>query len=297
MTLEQLNQRWAIPNLVRFDAGGGNLPRMILSTADAEAHVYLHGAHVSHYQHRGEKPILWMSAKSWYEPGKPIRGGVPVIFPWFGPRAGHPESPNHGFARLRSWKIVAIEPGQNGSVTATLALRSDEQTRAAWPHDFDLHFSLTVGRSLQMALEVRNTGREAFTFDEALHTYFTVGDIRRASVHGLAGASFLGKAEGNARATQGSEPITFTGETDRIYFNTRAACTLEDPVLGRRIVVAKSGSEATVVWNPWITKAKAMPDFGDDEWPGMVCVETVNAMDNAVRLEAGQSHVMTAEIQ
>ena len=63
--------------------------------------------------------------------------------------------------------------------------------------------------------------------------------------------------------------------------------TLTDPGFGRRIRVAKTGSLASVVWNPWIAKSRAMPDFGDDEWPGMICIETVNAADNAVTLPPG----------
>lgn len=30
----------------------------------------------------------------------------------------------------------------------------------------------------------------------------------------------------------------------------------------------------TVVWNPWSEKAKALPDFGDDEHPNMISVES-----------------------
>jgi glucose-6-phosphate 1-epimerase len=37
-----------------------------------------------------------------------------------------------------------------------------------------------------------------------------------------------------------------------------------------------------------------MPDFGDDEWTGMVCVETANVLDDAVSLAPGESHTMTA---
>lgn len=31
-----------------------------------------------------------------------------------------------------------------------------------------------------------------------------------------------------------------------------------------------------VVWNPWSENAKKMSDFGDDEYPGMICVEAVH---------------------
>ena len=78
--------------------------------------------------------------------------------------------------------------------------------------------------------------------------------------------------------------------------NTQGACTIHDPGARRRIVVRKSGSNATVVWNPWVDKARAMPDFGDDEWPEMVCVETGNVNVHAVTLAPGARRTMTATI-
>ena len=55
-------------------------------------------------------------------------------------------------------------------------------------------------------------------------------------------------------------------------------------------------SASTVVWNPWTAKAKAMADFGDDEWPGMLCIETANAADNTVTLAPGARHTMRATV-
>jgi glucose-6-phosphate 1-epimerase len=52
-----------------------------------------------------------------------------------------------------------------------------------------------------------------------------------------------------------------------------------------------------VVWNPWIAKAKAMADFGDDEWPRMLCIETANAAQCAVRLAPRSTHRMMARIR
>ena len=92
-------------------------------------------------------------------------------------------------------------------------------------------------------------------------------------------------------------PIVFTGETDRVYTGTSATCVLRDPVLGRRIAIVKSGSNSTVVWNPWTDKAAAMEDFGADEWPGMLCIETANVREDAVALAPGEYHTMEAMIE
>jgi D-hexose-6-phosphate mutarotase len=95
----------------------------------------------------------------------------------------------------------------------------------------------------------------------------------------------------------GSEPLRFTGETDRVFVNTTATTKLIDPGFHRTIVIEKSGSNTTVVWNPWTAKAKAMTDFGDDEWPLMACIETANSGENSVTLEPGQRHTMIARIR
>ncbi len=71
----------ALPDGARLEKGRGDLERLVLEAAEAEAHVYLHGAHVTHFQPRGEKPVLWVSERSLYAPGRPIRGGVPQSLP------------------------------------------------------------------------------------------------------------------------------------------------------------------------------------------------------------------------
>lgn len=270
------------------------LERVAVTTPVCEGHVYLHGAHVSHYRRSGEEPMLWMSDKSWFEPGKPIRGGVPICFPWFGARQGKPESPGHGFARLLPWTL-ATATAEGGAVTLVLTLGASEATRAHWPHDFAAEMRVTFGRELTMTLTVRNTGGEPFTFEAALHTYFAVGDVRRVRVTGLENVRYMSKVEGGAIKSS-PEPITITAETDRVYMETASACVIEDDALGRKIRVTKRGSRTTVVWNPWVAKAKAMPDFGDDEWTGMLCIETANALDAAVTLQPGASHEMTAVV-
>jgi glucose-6-phosphate 1-epimerase len=271
-----------------------SLPKITLTSPDGEAEVYLHGAHVSRWRPKGQKDVLFMSAASQFASDKPIRGGVPLIFPWFGPRQGNPQSPAHGFARVLPWNVVACDRQSDGSCAMSLELTSDDATRKTWPHDFRLRFTIAAAKKLSMTLTVFNTGPQPFVFEEAMHTYLAVGDVRQASITGLAGATFIDKVDGFARKQQGPEPIRITGETDRVYLNTKSACVVNDPAWGRKLVVEKENSNATVVWNPWIAKAKAMSDFGDEEWPDMLCVETCNCADHAVTLAPGASHAMTA---
>lgn len=284
-------------DVIKIDQGRGNLPRVTVKSELATAEIYLHGAHLTHFQPQGAKPVLFMSSESLFDAVKPIRGGVPVIFPWFGPRAGSPDSPMHGLVRTRSWQLETSEVQSDGRVRAVLGLMSDPSTLAVWPHAFRLRMSYWIGRSLEMELEVSNAGDQPWTFEEALHTYLRVGDVREIGIDGLDDVEYLDKVDALNRKRQPAGAIRITGETDRVYLDTSSTCTVHDPALGRRITVEKEHSRTTVVWNPWIAKARAMPDFGDEEWPGMVCIESANVGAGAIRLEAGASHRMRTRIQ
>ena len=165
-----------------------------------------------------------------------------------------------------------------------------------WPHAFELEYRITVADSLTLELIVRNPGPSAFTFEEALHSYFAVEDSRRIAIEGLVGRDYLDKTQSMHRFRQTESDLKITAETDRHYLATQDTVTIHDPVANRQIRIEKQNSEVTVVWNPWIEKAKAMSDLGDEEWQKFVCVETANAYDYAITLPPGGEHTMTAKI-
>ena len=284
----------SLPNSVHIVAGNGGLPCVQVRHPVAEADLYLQGAHLTHFQPAGSQPVLFLSGKSLFAEGKPIRGGVPLIFPWFGARQDDPRSPMHGFARNLPWELVEATASAEG-VTLRLRLESGPQTLAVWAHPFVAEFEVVVGRKLGLAFSVSNPGTEAFQFEEALHTYFQVADVRTVRVTGLENTVFLDKTDGFARKQEGTEPIAITAETDRIYLETESACVIADA--GRKIRIGKSGSRSTVLWNPWVAKSAAMADFGDDEWPSMLCIETANTQPAPVTLTPCATHRMTAEIE
>lgn len=291
--VNDLNKRFGVGGQVRFEIGEGGLIRATLRADKGEAQVYLHGAHLTHFQPTGQKPVIFLSRQSWFQADKPIRGGVPICWPWFS-NAG---TPMHGFARLMDWGVESAEKHSDGSVSLTLGLRSDEKTRALWPHDFACRFTLRVSDQLAMTLQTTNTSRSDLSFEEALHTYYAVSDIRQVSVTGLEGATYLDRNDNFQPKGRDQGPIRFSAEYDLGFVNTANTCVIDDPGWKRRIVIEKHNSQSTVVWNPWIDKAKAMPDFGDNEWPDMLCVETCNIRLNRVALKPEQSHEMRAVIR
>jgi len=289
--------KYDLPSGVTLDEGRGGWPRVSVATDLCTAELYLHGAHLCHWQPRSHpRPVLWMSRASRFETGAPIRGGVPICFPWFGPNAAAPEAPVHGIVRLGEWTLEGAEVERDGTAVIRLSWPSDAGSRASAPAEVALAYEVRLGDALSMALTVANLAAAALTFEEALHTYFAVSDVRQVGVEGLAGAIFVDKTDGGTRKAQDDAVITISREPDRLYVNTPATLTLTDPGFGRRIRVAKMGSLTSVVWNPWIAKSRAMSDFGDDEWPGMICLETANAAENAVTLPPAAGHTMTAVV-
>jgi glucose-6-phosphate 1-epimerase len=279
--------------LVQPDAA---LPHLRVSTPLATATVFLHGAQVAEWTPaHASQPVLWLSSRSAFRPDRAIRGGVPICFPWFGAHPSDPAAPSHGFARLAEWTLVDVVDDA-GVVTVTLALDTAAHASPRWPHHARVVHRVTLGRTLDLVLDVENASDRPFSFEEALHTYLAIGDIAQVEVTGLEHTAYLDKVEGFARKAQGGEPVRFAAEVDRVYLDTTAACRVADRAWSRALHVGKSGSRSTVVWNPWAEKGDAYDDVGPGEWRRMVCVETANVGGAAVHLEPGTAHRMEARI-
>ena len=277
---------------VIFLDGLGELPMLEVSTAWSTAEIYLQGAHVTHFTRKNEPPLLFLSQCSRFEQGQPIRGGIPVIFPWFGPREGLGQ---HGFARVKTWELKEFAPAPDGSVSLRFRLPDCPEASAFQP--FNVDYIVTVSESLKLELVVTNNSKtEEFVFENCLHTYFEISDIKAVSISGLKGARYLDKVANFAEKTETDDAIHITSETDRIYLNTPGAVEISDSRLRRKIRVEKQASLSTVVWNPWSAKAQQMPDFGNEEYERMVCVESGNVASNQIRLPPGERSRLTVKL-
>lgn len=257
--------------------------------------VAIQGAHVTRWAPRGDD-ALFLSPRSKFEPGTPIRGGIPVVFPWFGEDKQR-RGPAHGFARRMNWTVVKTGAARTeGDEGVMLELVDDETTRAQWPHRFRATLDVVFGDELSIAFAVENRGREPFVFEALLHTYLRVGDVRQCSLDGLEDAWCYDKTKGKALARIGTGPIRFDGEFDRTFCGNEAACLLTDPVLKRTLAVVKDGARSTVVWTPGASRAAQLPDLGDN-WPQFLCVESGNVMDDAITLEPGERRGMRVRIE
>jgi glucose-6-phosphate 1-epimerase len=173
-------------------------------------------------------------------------------------------------------------------------LQSSPDTRTLWPHDFICHVGISLGAKLEVSLMTQNQGPNAMLITEALHTYLSVGDIKRTTVQGLAEARYLDTVgEPTQRQQEGN--VTFDREVDRQYVST-AGVVVEDPAWGRKIIVDKLGSGTTVVWNPWIEKSKRLADLPDEAYQEFLCIEAANTGESAVRILPGGQHVIVTSI-
>lgn len=276
------------------DQSGAGFATIDVSTRLCTGRIHLHGAQVTAWQPRGaSEPVFWQSTQAQLASDKAIRGGVPISFPWFADGRSHNQKPAHGLARLADWKLVDASSTPGGEVTVRLRLDDETLAKSKFAPDAEVTLVVTMGVAVQMSLVVR-AGSAACHFEDAMHNYFHVGDVTRASVKGLDAARYLDKVSGRDGQLQ-EGPVTFSGETDRVYQSV-ASASIVDPVLNRTIRIEKSGSESTVVWNPWSKRSEK--DFGmaPGEWQQMVCVETANALADEVYLEAGEKHVLSQVI-
>jgi glucose-6-phosphate 1-epimerase len=289
-SIAQLNRRFGIPGIAEVVAGNGGLPAVRITSAAAVGEIYLHGAHVTSWRPESADEVFFVSSQSRWEEGKAIRGGVPICFPWFGDKANDPKAPAHGFVRIKSWQLDSIG-NSDRAVAVTLSTASDASTKRWWPVDFLLTLRASFGAELGLELTLTNTGSSALRFEEALHSYHNVGDVRTVRINGLDLVHYLDKTDGYREKVE-QDDVAITTETDRVYLDTQTPVELLDPVLRRRIDVKKENSLTTVIWNPWQEKAHSMSDLGADEWTRMLCIETSNVLGYAVEVAPGQGHQM-----
>jgi glucose-6-phosphate 1-epimerase len=295
MNPEGLKKRFAVPGLA-FDEKDG-LTRVLVDVPEAKAAIYLQGAHLTDWQPEGFEPAILLSSKSAFGVGKPIRGGIPIAFPWFANDSkqdrvdGHP-GPQHGFARIQDWELVAAKRVKDG-MQLEFTQGPTEMSRSMGYDNFGLKMEFYVGRELTLAMTVANTGKAAMSYEQAFHPYYKVADIHELQVSGLEATSFIDKTDGYKVKPAAGAPIRFTKTEDRVYNNTAATCTIADVAGRRRFTAEKKGSNSTVVWN----SGAPLADLGEWDWHEYVAVETANVGVNAVTLEPGARAAMGLHVR
>ena len=285
MSAADLASRFRVPG-VEFSENEHGLVKAVVSRGGMTGELYLQGAQVTAWQPAGATPVIFTSSHAVFAPGKAIRGGIPVIVPWFGPHPSDPKAPQHGLARTAPWQLDKVDAGPD-AVTFDLSLAIE---------GFAVTYRVAFGGALDLTLTMRNTRAGETSFEEALHTYFCVSDVARVAVSGLESSAHIDKTANMARIPPSGARVTLAKETDSVYLGVPGGLAINDSNAGRRIVIDKTGASSAIVWNPWPEKAAAMADLGADNQPKFICVETGNVADNRVHLAPGATHEMTTRI-
>lgn len=278
-----------LPDSIRLDESKPGFPILRIAHRQASGSVALLGAHVMEWTPAGQHPVLYMSADAIFAEGSAIRGGIPVCWPWFGPREG---LPGHGVVRTRFWKLASATESDDG-VQLVLTLSGDGSL-SEWPHAFELELTVAMGKTLDVSLRMKHLGTTSVEVTGALHTYLTVGAIERTTVTGLDGTQYSDTIDHNKVKPQQGD-IRFSEEVDRVY-HSKTPVSVVDDSWNRTLEISKTGSAATVVWNPWIEKSKRLNDLPDEAYHGFLCIEAANAGDDVVKLAPGGEHVLGTRI-
>ena len=299
MTSAELNELYGLEGVLWFE-DHGPLVRAQITLPSSTATIYLQGAHLTHWQPAGQAPVLFLSEHSSYTPGKAIRGGIPICFPWFGNRSDGAPGPAHGFARTQPWELafaaVVTNVGLGDSIQMTFVLGATDLSESLGFEGFRVAYELLIGRTLKLKLTVANFSHGPLRFEEALHTYFNVQDVHQAAITGLERASYLDKRDDAKVKTEPEGPLQLTEFSDRVFPANKAALTIHDAGNQRRLNIDKDRSATTIVWNPWPEGSAPLKDLGPDEWTHFLCVESANTATDAITLAPGQTHSMSVTL-
>lgn len=272
--------------------GEHGLRGLQIETPLCRALISRQGAQLLQFQAQGQPPLLWLSEAALFQPGRSIRGGIPLCFPWFG-AAPAPGLPAHGFARHRLWQLEKATADGDDRVLS-FSLHDDADTRTLWPHAFTARQILRLGTHLTLTLEVENRDREPWQFSFAQHSYFPTPDIRQTRVMGLEGRPYFDALQDWKVLSSEAAGICFGAETDRVYEGASGCYRIVDDS-GRQpdILIHGPDCRSAIVWNPWPEKSRRLGDMGENGWTGMLCVESGNTGRDSIRLAPGECRSFT----
>lgn len=266
--------------------------KLSLPSRKTSCTVALYGAHLTSWVTDGDRENLFMSKTAILDGTKSIRGGIPVVFPQFGPG----KLPQHGFARTSKWTYEGTNVIQAGErVQVQLGLNAEavaSDLRAEWPFKFKLTYCVDLlgDNRLVCKLVVSNLETEKdFNFTCLLHPYFAIPEIGQLAVSGLQGYEYFDKVIASQHGstcefTEKASLVEFHGEVDRVYrsISPNQHFKLIDRLSNTTILTVKNvqpspaanqGFKDVVLWNPSAACAPTMKDLHEQGWRNFVCVE------------------------
>lgn len=276
----------------------GQVDVLHIENQHAIAQVALFGAHVLSFKPKSDnRERLWLSETAIFDNRTPIRGGIPICWPWFSDAHNQPRNdlPSHGFLRNQIWQL---DESKEDSDVTRLYLSPTTTKGPGWDYDCQCGLTIEIGKTLKISLhttslenhgqplEPENHGQplennhgQALEKDHldhrglpincAFHSYFAVNNIENTKLRGLEGV-YLDKTQ-NWKCLSTPEPYVFCAETDRIHLTKTPKVTISDDF---ETHIYSQGHDSIVVWNPWSKINQKMKDMHDNGYQNMLCVET-----------------------
>ena len=276
--------RFERPGLVEIGPGQGGLAKLTVTTHSSRTEIYLHGAQVTGYQKEGEPPLLFLSQLSRFVPGKAIRGGIPICFPWFGSRPGEVA---HGVARIVDWDLADVSVGPAREVTVRMRL-----PREALPNPWaslNAECIVQVGEALSVELAVSNDAHDgSVEYESCLHSYFAVSNIGEVAVAGLKDTEYVDHTRDEERFVQDTELTQVSAQMDRTYLNSTRPVEIHDSGYGRTVPGGEKRLGVHGAVEP--VNTQLLNDLERDEYRRMICVESGNVGPDRLLLPANMTH-------
>ena len=240
--------------------------------------------------------ILFRDPATLADPGKNVRGGIPVLFPIAGKAPEGSALKQHGFARNLPWEVASdVSAPMKDDARVTLRLVSTDGTRAAFPWDFSAEYTYILkGNVFRIEQRIENTTSSHSTpmpFGAGFHPYFHVRQADKAGtkIGSPAKRAFDNVTKKTVDIPDGGIDLTQSEVDLHLVDHGEGPCTLVLP--GRTISLR--GSPEISRWVVWTVAGK---DF--------VCVEPWTCPGNALNtgkglltLAPGQSKTVFVEYQ
>nr|WP_136249677.1 D-hexose-6-phosphate mutarotase [Ningiella ruwaisensis] len=296
-----------------------------INNAKAMAKLSLFGAHLLSYKPaRDNQERLFVSRLAKFDAQTPIRGGVPICWPWFGAakesiigsanestnnsikerlcseNAGASlKLPSHGFVRTQYWQLTELEEmrDKQNIVETSLTLRPTRLGLYNFPAELLCELKIKIGEKCSLILITNNYSNTDIRLSGAIHSYFRVSDIANVSIKGIE-REFSDKLD-DLKIKAAPIQYLISEETDRVHRSdsAQARVIIEDSGILQKadfIELEHKGQNALVVWNPWVEKSHNMADMGENEYRKMLCIES--AIEPEIVLESGKQHILEQSI-
>lgn len=270
----------------------------------------LFGGHVLSYINKADNnERLWLSKHAVFDGKTPIRGGIPICWPWFSNHHLEPSFPSHGFVRTQMFDLIDISETLSGqNVVQSQLTLSPKQLDLFGYKNIQMKLIIEISSTLNINIISMNNSNEIMPITQALHSYFRIENIASTLLKGVET-----DYDDKPSITFGLKaPIyyTFDGEVDRIHkhdhnnfsqpqsieISSTATCPEHEQIT--TIKIRQCGHDSTVVWNPWKEKSISMKDMENEGYATMLCIEAANTQNAELPLQLApnQIHKLSQQI-